>query len=1094
MISAMTSLTFVRTKLLEFLFARPPYADLRDMLDFFRDSCDIEGAHGVAHLQTVSSSFENLLRVFQKTTLSPGIKAFHDVREIVDNGQFVIQTNVPLDRMLCLEYQHSVEAVAAGAIEDASKGKSAAGAAAAGGSPTAAAEQMARVENLEFLLDLRSKILMTEVPEEMEREMGMARIVAAFVQQMQIVFDVRDQLHRLFTLGHPLYQRSTVKFVFTLDGAAALLAERQRLVDETQRWDALVAAARAKFYFLNYFTMRELLRLSALLRALTGDALAVLVDDGSGKGGASAAVAASSGGGSGKINVSGGKQAAAVAAAAPAIVVPPPAAAPPPIEAPPESFDCEACTFNNRAAKSSCEMCGTARPAWLSDLLREHARLVRAAANGGEASPASAAGGSGGAGAHGSGVRRERKVTAPTQIFADDGSVSRDPLGDLVSLLHLVTSASIERAHMHRVLGAAIHAPASVASHGSHDSPQGAQGKQASQAQAFLESVGATLQQLFAQPADAAVFPFAIRAVPQPDGSATNRSDMMIFVKNGGKEGEQALPIFCAQTERPGLMLESVFSVFVRRGRLPEPGEILHCSAETSQEDVDLLLHRYFLAKRFGRGAAIFCMADVHNLTYALQCSVIDRLAVFKDKFGVHDASTLLLVSGKPRQLIINALSAHRIELPPLDLASQRRAILASAAFCGELFSIVSDINGGGKSDHIQTEISRRQREATAGASAGAQRIVYRKIPFRESSSAHTLVAALSRDTTPHTRYAFHVDIGHIICDSANTLLFELLVVGVLKSTALNQSYFRRAADVFFLEIPNSRGELTRRALRVCELFQSIEVRVNAASLSLVRPYVADISVAGSQIVVPEYEEMKFVCSMLRAFDAGKFKPGSSFDPAFAPEADAPIGGDECFALLVKHCPCDGVPSWLIFHSFLGFMYTAFKSLNNYSMLNFYAQDGDSGLQTLKNSFVGLVRVGIAIFRVLRLCFLIATCADFIVFLRACFCHSVHPVDRDEQGLFAPLGRPQRRRLGRRPRRRRVVRPARAARGRRAAGAASATLVRGARCGRAVCAAAASPRTLGRHGRTLQKHEDVGGFRAPARVVGGRSRRRGRGH
>lgn len=332
---------------------------------------------------------------------------------------------------------------------------------------------------------------------------------------------------------------------------------------------------------------------------------------------------------------------------------------------------------------------------------------------------------------------------------------------------------------------------------------------------------------------------------------------------------------------------------------------------------------------------------------------MIDRLAVFRDKFGVHDASTLLLVSGKPRQLVINALSAHRIELPPLDLASMRRAILASAAFCGELFSVVSDINGGGKSDHIQTEISRRQKEAAA--QAGAPRIVYRKIPFRESSSAHSLVAALSRDATPHTRYAFHVDIGHIICDSANTLLFELLVVGVLKSTALNRSYYRRAADAFFLEIPNSRGELTRRALRVCELFQSVEVRVNAASLSLARPYVADISVAGSQIVVPEYEEMRFVCSMLRAFDAGKFKPGATFDPAFAPEADAPIGGDECFALLVRHCPCDGLPNWLVFHSFLGFMNTAFKQLNNYTHLNFFVQDGDSGLQTLKNSFVGLV-------------------------------------------------------------------------------------------------------------------------------------------
>jgi hypothetical protein len=57
----------------------------------------------------------------------------------------------------------------------------------------------------------------------------------------------------------------------------------------------------------------------------------------------------------------------------------------------------------------------------------------------------------------------------------------------------------------------------------------------------------------------------------------------------------------------------------VRRGRLPEPGEILFCAATTTAEDVELLLRRFLLARAYGRADAFFVLANAHALSYAIQ-------------------------------------------------------------------------------------------------------------------------------------------------------------------------------------------------------------------------------------------------------------------------------------------------------------------------------------------------------------------------------------------------------------------------------------------------------------------------------------------
>jgi hypothetical protein len=42
------------------IFPERPHANFADLLAFFRDHVDIEGANGVSHLQNLQSSFDNL--------------------------------------------------------------------------------------------------------------------------------------------------------------------------------------------------------------------------------------------------------------------------------------------------------------------------------------------------------------------------------------------------------------------------------------------------------------------------------------------------------------------------------------------------------------------------------------------------------------------------------------------------------------------------------------------------------------------------------------------------------------------------------------------------------------------------------------------------------------------------------------------------------------------------------------------------------------------------------------------------------------------------------------------------------------------------
>ena len=113
----------------------------------------------------------------------------------------------------------------------------------------------------------RSKLLMTEIPQELEEQLNMSEMLKAFMLQLELLIRMRDQLHDLFIAGHFAYQAGYEReFGFDMEhGIAVLEKELERLSSASKNWKKTVQASRREYYFLNFYTMREIWRLKQLL-------------------------------------------------------------------------------------------------------------------------------------------------------------------------------------------------------------------------------------------------------------------------------------------------------------------------------------------------------------------------------------------------------------------------------------------------------------------------------------------------------------------------------------------------------------------------------------------------------------------------------------------------------------------------------------------------------------------------------------------------------------------------------------------------------------------------------------------------------------
>lgn len=209
----------------------------------------------------------------------------------------------------------------------------------------------------------------------------------------------------------------------------------------------------------------------------------------------------------------------------------------------------------------------------------------------------------------------------------------------------------------------------------------------------------------------------------------------------------------------------------------------------------------------------------------------MEQLHEIKADLGIENAATLLIVSGHPLQEAVKQLSQHQVGLPPLSTSDRGDelsfACLDAFNHMGPARCVASCINGGGKTHSIMKRCAERQKLG--------ELIAYVRIPIRESTTPQTLVSMLtaSRNKFRHQGKSifYHLDIGHIIPPSANTMLFELIVLGLVRDPVNQRVFQRRSSDTFDIEIPNSINNKTAQALYFTKLLPTVVLECSPDTL-----------------------------------------------------------------------------------------------------------------------------------------------------------------------------------------------------------------------------------------------------------------------
>jgi hypothetical protein len=996
----------------------------------------------VRHLHNVVSNFDHLLTVFSSSTRSPGIKALHELHAIATRGTFTFLTNAApgsdtsadgaaesnstaeqqgggarfLVRLKATEKQepssevgHPQSRLAKHASASNEKGEEekeegenakekeadeanddddeeAEGAGASEGAIEASSMSM------EELMDLRSKLMMTEVPVELEEQLQLpggtlADYVKVFAEQVQLAIEIQLTLEQLQRIGHVDYQGS---FAWTLppmsvlvantaastelpldEGLRRMRAKGQHLDEELEWWRKEVGVHRERFYFLNYFTMLEVLRLANLCEAVSKrveDATSEGVSEvelrkmrreqrierlrrdakaaakAAGRTGPrrrrrrqEGAAAAGGGGGSGGGGAGGA-----------------PNEGPDPLDNDPRVDQLALMGFSRNACKTALRSTNNVDAAL--DYIFSHPEVMALQdddpeedAGGGAqedselqaalaASVAMSPGGTNETAAvaeaesatdaeAGDGEDKETEEEddwyedlfgwgAAEESAVGASSLQREPEEELNAMLHLVLS-TVDDSRVHEAVRRWKDKPVESKEEEEDEAVDEAVDEAPSSASIdVLKRVGQFLNHIFEGGSNAVTS----RRVPLP---STTQNDLLITVRT--KDG-RSLPVWVACAPSPAEVIDVVLSVFARRGRLPEPGELLFCTTDTTIEQVEVLMRRFLHAEQHARSQCVFVVADVHMLTYTKQCAVVELLRRLLDEYGSDAAASLLLLSGRPHQVIINQLSSQMQDLPALEEEELRQVCRhAFIHHVGETRAVVSTINGGGKTHWIMAHVAERQQKARERAATksdggtGSSQLLYRRVPVRENTTpaalasllsasmaaataARLLSADASADDDDDVSFVFHLDIGHIVPACVNTMLFQLLVLGTLNSD--DRVYHRSTRDVFLIEIPNSPNNATAHALRFCGLLPTKKLQVNRHSLSLKKPEFVDHPWC-MRIGLPDYSSLMSTCKMLRAIEAEKFNPrAGGFDVHWSVHTAGELTVEECFDILVKHC-CD---------------------------------------------------------------------------------------------------------------------------------------------------------------------------------------------
>ncbi|CAD7957434.1 unnamed protein product [Amoebophrya sp. A120] len=223
-----------------------------------------------------------------------------------------------------------------------------------------------------------------------------------------------------------------------------------------------------------------------------------------------------------------------------------------------------------------------------------------------------------------------------------------------------------------------------------------------------------------------------------PGGSSAGRPRRVSESKKPEQQNT-VVPIFACTTPKEEDVVGLVLSLYFRRERLPEPQEVLLCTETTQVEEIEILIRRFIQARLHKREKCVFCIGNIQLLSYQIQCRAVELLGVLLSEYGVANAAALVLVSGSPNQMLLNAatsqcgvqyINVSKLSPNELQLCLKHAVPSVSAAFG-------RDINGCGKTDFIYREAFQIQHHAKDDKLS-----VYRKLAIRENTDKREVINA----------------------------------------------------------------------------------------------------------------------------------------------------------------------------------------------------------------------------------------------------------------------------------------------------------------------------------------------------------------
>ena len=387
-----------------------------------------------------------------------------------------------------------------------------------------------------------------------------------------------------------------------------------------------------------------------------------------------------------------------------------------------------------------------------------------------------------------------------------------------------------------------------------------------------------------------------------------------------------------------GKVVDTVLSLYLQQGRLPEPDELLFCTSSTTLEELELMIWRWRTAHSQGREGRLFCVVNCENLSYTLQSQAV--ASVLSSDRSL--CSTLIFVCGKSEgQHLLSALSGRRLEISALEeqtLQKIYREISTKYSFDTRVF--LSDIPGAGKTFEIHNRV------ATAG-------MCYRHVPINATIAADSLIGLLGQKNTTGLPCAYHLDIGPDSKPDLNDLLFQLVVVGLLHDPHTSRVYRRALADAYYIEVSCTFQECLRRKITLStSLPHSVaEVGPHTLSLNTLEPYVVSDDKGETDFLsyncIPHYE-LQFVCKYLKAFSEDIFKNFEELTPDYHPDETPNLTEKQCYNILMRFYMASSAseggkkkershkieqPSFILIMNFVKYLYQQFFAVSFFPLL-----------------------------------------------------------------------------------------------------------------------------------------------------------------